>query len=62
MQGLKQMNLNDFIVTEEAAKILYVTPYTVREYIKKGLLKARKLGKRYLIKRTDVQKLLEDLF
>ncbi len=56
------MSLNEIISTEDAAKILYVTPYTVREYIKKGLLNAKKLGKRYLIRKEDVQKLLSDLF
>lgn len=55
------MQLNEIISTEEASKILYVTPYTVREYIKRGLLKATKIGKRYLIRKSEVFKLLEDL-
>jgi excisionase family DNA binding protein len=55
------MKVNEIISTEEASKILYVTPYTIREYIKKGLLKAKKIGKRYLIAKSEVDKLLSDL-
>lgn len=55
------MQVNEIISTEEASKILYVTPYTVREYIKKGLLKAKRIGKKYLIRKSEVEKLLEDL-
>ncbi len=55
------MQDNEIISTEEAAKILYVKPYTVREYIKKGLLKAKKIGKRYLIRKSEIDKLLKDL-
>jgi len=49
------------ITTEQASKILYVTPYTIREYIKKGMLKAKKLGKQYLIPKAEVENLLEEL-
>lgn len=47
-------NKNDYITTEQAAGILYVTAYTIREYIKAGKLKAAKIGKRYLLSRSDV--------
>ena len=56
------MQKTDIITTEEASKILYVTPYTIREYIKKGMLRAKKLGKRYLILKSEVENLLEELF
>lgn len=55
------MQANEIISTEDASKILYVTPYTVRVYINKGLLKATKIGKRYLIRKSEVMKLLGDL-
>lgn len=60
-QGDKLMQTNEIITTEEASKILYVTPYTIREYIKKGMLKAKKLGKQYLISRKEVDNLLQEL-
>ncbi len=55
------MEKQQIITTEEASKILYVTPYTIREYIKKGMLKAKKLGKQYLISRKEVENLLQEL-
>ncbi len=55
------MGLNELITTEEAAKILWVSSYTIREYIKQKKLKAKKIGKRYLIDKSDVESLLSDL-
>ena len=55
------MKTNEFITTEQAAKILWVTAYTIREYIKSKKLKAKRIGKRYLIAKSEVEKLLEDL-
>ncbi len=51
----------EVITTEEAAKRLYVTPYTVRKYIRRGLLKAIKLGKHYLIEPEEVTAMLKRL-
>ena len=55
------MTKTDIITTEEASKILYVTPCTIREYIKKGMLKAKKSGKEYLIPKSEVENLLDEL-
>lgn len=55
------MGKTNIMTTEEASKILYVTPYTIREYIKKGMLKAKKLGKQYLIPQSEVENLLDEL-
>lgn len=50
-----------FITTQEAAKRLYTTPYTVRKYIRQGLIDAVKLGKHYLITEEAVAEFLERL-
>ncbi len=49
------------ITTQETAKRLYTTPYTVRKYIRRGLLEAVKLGKHYLITEKAVEEFLERL-
>jgi excisionase family DNA binding protein len=50
-----------YITTEEAAKLLYTTPYTVRKYIRKGLMSAARIGKHYLILEDDLANLLKQL-
>ena len=55
------MQMNEFITTEEASKVLWVTAYTIREYIKKGKLKAVRIGKHYLIAKAEVEKLLNTM-
>lgn len=56
------LNKNDYITTEDAAKLLYVTAYTIREYIKSGKLKATRIGKRYLLSRSEVVNFLDQNF
>jgi len=43
-----------FYNTEEAAKILKVEPTTVRDYIRKGKLKADKNGRIYRIRHSEI--------
>ena len=50
-----------FLNTEAVAKQLWMTPYTVRKYIRKGILKATRIGKHYLILEEDVNRLLEEM-
>jgi excisionase family DNA binding protein len=47
--------------TEEAAKRLYTTPYTVRKYIRQGKLAAARIGKQYLIMEEELLELLKKL-
>ena len=53
------MNL---ITTEEAAKRVFTTPYTIRKYIRQGKLLGAKFGKQYLIRESDLESLLEKMF
>lgn len=57
---------HDFLTRQQAADKLQVTPGTVDSYIKQGLLKASKLGKKggrspVRISASSVEKLLEGL-
>lgn len=42
----------------EVAKEMNVTPQTVRSYIKKGRLNARKVGRALLVTEKDIKKFL----
>ena len=46
--------LNRFYTIQEAAKILNVSPQSVKNYIEKGTLKAEKFGRPYRIKHYDL--------
>jgi excisionase family DNA binding protein len=43
----------------EAARILSISPFTVRNYVRDGVLKVSHLGRRVVIPVTELQKLLE---
>lgn len=49
------------MTTEQAAKIIYTTAYTVRKYIREGKLAAAKIGKQYLIREADLDRLVDRL-
>lgn len=51
------MNL---LTTEEAAKALCTSPYTIRRYVKAGLLKASKIGRGYLISEAELYRLINN--
>jgi excisionase family DNA binding protein len=43
----------------ESAKLLHVSPYTVRSWIRKGVLRATKLGRLVRLEQSEVQRLIE---
>jgi excisionase family DNA binding protein len=49
------------LTVEQVAQILQVHPFTVLKFIKKGKLKAAKLGRVYRIRRSDVDRFLDEL-
>lgn len=49
------------VTVQETSKLLNVTELTVHNYIKKGLLPASKIGRRIVIKRSDVDKALKEV-
>ena len=48
------MDAKEILTTDEAAEFLSLTPYTVREYAKKGLVPARKVGKSWRFVKADL--------
>ncbi len=48
-----------YFTIEEAAKFSLLGPSTIRLYIRKRELKAHQVGRRVIIKRTDLERVLE---
>jgi len=48
------MQTKEVLTTDEAARFLSLTPYTLREYARKGLIPARKLGKSWRFVKADL--------
>lgn len=49
------------ISPDEAAELIGVTTQTIHVYIKKGILPASKIGRRIVIKRSDVENSLKEV-
>jgi excisionase family DNA binding protein len=49
------------LTAEQVAKILQVHPFTVLKFIKKGKLKAAKLGRVYRIRKKDLDEFIDSL-
>ena len=52
--------VDEFLTLREAAKVLRLHPRTVREYIRRGELKARIIGRRYRFRRSDLDTFFEN--
>ena len=61
LQKLIDKHGSEKISPEEAAEELDVTTQTIYLYIKKGLLPASKVGRKLLIKRSDIKDALQDV-
>lgn len=48
-----------YFTTSEVAKLLKVSRITVFNHVKKGLIKANKVGKTYLISHNEVSRLVD---
>ncbi|MBI5754354.1 helix-turn-helix domain-containing protein [Candidatus Peregrinibacteria bacterium] len=51
--------IENFLTTEQVAKILQVHPFTILKFIKQGKLRGVKLGRVYRMKESDVHEFLE---
>lgn len=49
------------LTVKEAAELLKVSEQSVHNYIKRGLLSAQKVGRILLIKRSDIDKSLQEV-
>lgn len=57
-----QIDDNKSYTVNEVAKMFRVTPYTVREWIKRGQLTAIKVGRRYLIRPQDLHEYIRNKY
>ncbi len=48
------MENNEVLTTEEAAAFLRLTPFTLRDYARRGILPARKMGKVWRFYKPDL--------
>lgn len=56
-----QQPIEKFITVQDAAVKLKVSDLTVRNYIKRGLINANKVGNRILIETASIDKALEEV-
>jgi nitrogen PTS system EIIA component len=54
------MGNDEVLTTEEAAEFLKLTPFTVRDYARRGILPSRKLGKGWRFYKPDLLAWLRD--
>lgn len=54
-------NRNEKLSIKEVAQELDVSELTVHNYVKKGILKAFKIGRRVFIRRTDLESALKEV-
>ncbi len=54
------MENNLVLTTEEAAEFLKLTPFTVRDYARRGIMPARKVGKGWRFYKPDLVAWLRD--
>ncbi|MFO7830175.1 MAG: helix-turn-helix domain-containing protein [Bacteroidales bacterium] len=57
---MKEFNGETYYTIKETAEYLGVSYLTARSYIKKGYLEATKFGKPYLIKKKDIDRMIEE--
>ena len=47
--------MSEVLTVEQAARKLHVKPHTVREYLKRGMIPGRKLGRSWRILETELE-------
>ena len=61
IQQPKEESKPENLTVKESAEVLKVSEQSIHNYIKKGFLKAHKMGRIYLIKRTDIEESLKEV-
>ena len=61
LSSLKEGDKDKNMTVQTCAELLNVSEQSIRSYIKRGLLPATKIGRRYLIKNTDLEKALKEV-
>ncbi len=57
---MKNKDKKIFFSASEVAKIMNVSKMTISNKIRKGVIKAEKIGRNYIIPRKEIEHLLED--
>ncbi len=55
---MTEINPNEVYTTEEAQNFLKVSPSTIKRFLKKGILRANKVGGRYRILGREILRLV----
>jgi excisionase family DNA binding protein len=58
---LNRANEQENYTVQEVSKLLRCSELTVYNYIKKGLLPASKIGRKYIIKKADLDEALKEV-
>lgn len=58
-QPNEEQKMFRLLSVDEAAYLLGVSPWTIRDWIKRGLLGSNKLGSRRLVPETEINRLIE---
>lgn len=61
LTSLKEGEGNENLTVKQTAKILGVTELTIHNYIKKGFIPASKIGRRIIIKSSELDKALNEV-
>lgn len=61
LTSLKEGEGNENLTVQQTAKILGVTELTIHNYIKKGFIPASKIGRRIIIKSSELDKALNEV-
>jgi excisionase family DNA binding protein len=56
---IEEIKANEFLTIPEVSKLIRISRRTVYRLIEKGELKAGKLGRRTIIKRSDIDRIFE---
>jgi excisionase family DNA binding protein len=58
---MTNLNSDKLLTIGEVSGALQLTPQTIRNYIKRGTIRAKKYGQTYLIKESDLRAYLNKL-
>lgn len=61
LELLKAPKKSPTVSVKDASELLGVSELTIRNYIKRGLIPASKIGRRIVIKRVDIEKSLSEV-
>ena len=53
-----ELNNKPFLTINESSALLNVTPVTLRRWIKEGMIQTQRIGKKHIIRRTDIDSVL----